>query len=138
LNEGVVICLLTILISPINEYAFDIAMTLSTGVTSVVDSLREVIDTTKASSDGLHLELRELRSLIQEDDIVLNTLESVKVFVIVTVGKIDCRAIGELKHLILVIVLGYSKQLFTKDIDVVVYKLRIGSTDYKDTDACKV
>ena len=64
LNETVFLRLLPLLIPPIYEDPLDISMPLAAGIAGVVDPLREVIYTTETGNNGLHLELRQLGSLI--------------------------------------------------------------------------
>ena len=74
LDEHIVFRDLSVFVSLFNENTLDVLVTLTTGVAGVVDSLGEVINTTQTRSNGLHLILRELCGLIQEDNVILNTL----------------------------------------------------------------
>ena len=128
LDEGVVLWDLSVIKFPVDEHSLNVLVALAAGVAGVVDSLGEVINATKTGYNGLHLVLRELCSLIQEDDIVFHTLESVQIGVSRTVGKVDDTAIAELQHLVLIVILGDLQKLHAQDVDVVVDKLWVGST----------
>ena len=111
------------------------AMAFAAGVTGVVNALRKVIRTAQAGRDCLHLVLRQLRSLVQIDHIELHALQPVQIVVARAVRKLQKRSVGECERLVLVVVPCNPKQLFPKDVDVVVDQLGIGSADDQYADA---
>ena len=112
LNKAVIIGIFSVLIYPVDKYPFDVFMSPASGIAGIVHTFRKGIHTSYTGSNAFHLKFGKLSCLIDENNVVLCTLQSVQVTVAVTIHKIQGAAVDEHQNLIPVVVQGCTGQFF--------------------------
>ena len=135
LDEHIVLRVLAALEPAVDEYPLDVGVPLAAGVAGEIHPLREAVHAAQAGRNGPHLELGQLRGLVQEDHVILHALEPVQVPVPLAVHEVDDAAVEKPQHLVPVVVFGHAQALLPQGVDVVVDQLRIAPPHDQQADA---
>ena len=134
LNKGIVRGVLSRLIFAVDKDPLDVGVALTSRVAGVIDPLGKAVDTPKASGNCPHLVLGQLGGLVQKNNVIFHTLQSVQIRIPVAIGKLDGAAPGKGNELVPVMILGDVLQLPCQNPNVVVNQLREGPTNDEDPD----
>lgn len=93
LDKAVVLRVFPVLKAPVHKKPFYVAVSPSSRIAGVVNTLWKWVYSPYAGGYAFHLVLRQLRGLVNEYHVVLNALNSVKVAVPVAVHEVDGAAV---------------------------------------------
>lgn len=99
-------------------------MPLSARVAGIINSLWDIVRSSQAHRDCLHLIFRQVGCFLKEYKIPLASLILSEVLVSATISELQCTSVKEVKHVFALVIFRHILQLRNEDIDVVVQKFR--------------